>query len=278
MTKRIKWSNEEINILNENYDKGVDLIVNLLPNHTKNSIKKKANRLGLIVNRDRVNYDYDEVLKAVEESISFAEVFRKLDKTKSGDSYKALKGYINRNNIDTSHFNPYVNNRIIRSVKDISEWLQWGTNIGSSDLKRKIYKEGLKERKCELCGQGEEWMGKKMSLILDHINGISNDNRLENLRIVCPNCNATLDTHCKGYKKDRKVKSIKEKKPIVKKKKEKKEFNRDEFNISQRKVERPSLELLLTDIKELGYRGTGKKYSVSDNSIRKWIKNYNKQK
>jgi hypothetical protein len=43
--------------------------------------------------------------------------------------------------------------------------------------------------------QGEEWVGKKMSLILDHINGVNNDNRIEN-RIVCPNCNATLDTHC----------------------------------------------------------------------------------
>jgi hypothetical protein len=35
-----------------------------------------------------------------------------------------------------------------------------------------------------------------MSLILDHINGVNNDNRIENIRIVCPNCNATLDTHC----------------------------------------------------------------------------------
>jgi hypothetical protein len=39
-------------------------------------------------------------------------------------------------------------------------------------------------------------VGKKMSLILDHINGVNNDNRIENIRIVCPNCNATLDTHC----------------------------------------------------------------------------------
>ena len=35
-----------------------------------------------------------------------------------------------------------------------------------------------------------------MSLILDHINGVRDDNRLENLRIVCPNCAATLETHC----------------------------------------------------------------------------------
>src|ERR671918_632900 len=43
---------------------------------------------------------------------------------------------------------------------------------------------------------GELWRGRRMGLILDHINGVRDDNRLENLRIVCPNCAATLDTHC----------------------------------------------------------------------------------
>jgi hypothetical protein len=42
-----------------------------------------------------------------------------------------------------------------------------------------------------------------LSLILDHINGVNNDNRIENIRIVCPNCNATLDTHC-GKNKSKK--------------------------------------------------------------------------
>jgi hypothetical protein len=44
------------------------------------------------------------------------------------------------------------------------------------------------------------------------------------------------------------------------------------YQLSQRKVERPSLETILKDIKELGYKGTGRKYGVSDNTIRKWIK------
>jgi hypothetical protein len=63
-------------------------------------------------------------------------------------------------------------------------------------LKERLYASGLKARRCELCGQGETWNSAQMSLILDHINGVPTDNRLENLRIVCPNCNATLATHC----------------------------------------------------------------------------------
>jgi hypothetical protein len=46
----------------------------------------------------------------------------------------------------------------------------------------KLYSEGFKERVCELCGQDETWNGKKISLILDHINGVNTDNRIENLR------------------------------------------------------------------------------------------------
>ncbi len=126
-----------------------------------------------------------------------------------------------------------------------------------------------------MCGQGEEWNGNHMSLIIDHINGINNDNRIENLRIVCPNCNATLDTHCRGNNTLKRINEKKENKHI--------NYNNDNKtddqinkNIKSRKIERPPLEQLLIEVNELGYRGTGKKYGVSDNSIRKWIKNYEK--
>lgn len=62
-------------------------------------------------------------------------------------------------------------------------------------LKDKLYKAKLKEPKCEECGQGEEWRGKKLGLHLEHVNGEHYDNRLENLRILCPNCHAITDTY-----------------------------------------------------------------------------------
>lgn len=67
-------------------------------------------------------------------------------------------------------------------------------------LRVRLFNEGIKERKCELCGTSH-WNGEQLSLILDHINGINDDHRLENLRIVCPNCDSLLPTFCGRNKK-----------------------------------------------------------------------------
>lgn len=62
-------------------------------------------------------------------------------------------------------------------------------------LKDRIIKQQMISYQCDCCGIGPEWYNKPMPLILDHINGISNDNRLENLRFVCSNCDSQLDTY-----------------------------------------------------------------------------------
>ena len=118
-----------------------------------------------------------------------------------------------------------------------------------------------------------------MSLILDHVNGVSNDNRIENLRIVCPNCAATLPTHCgRNIPRQRSCAHCRE---IF-------EPNRPEQRYcsvacgvvdtcsgprpERRKVERPPVDQLLREVDELGYVAVGKKYGVSDNAVRKWLR------
>ena len=62
-------------------------------------------------------------------------------------------------------------------------------------LKQRIIKQNLIEYRCSCCGIGPTWNDKPMPLILDHRNGVNNDNRLSNLRFVCSNCDSQLDTY-----------------------------------------------------------------------------------
>ncbi len=63
-----------------------------------------------------------------------------------------------------------------------------------SAVRKRVLAQKLLPYICQLCGAKPEWMGKPLSLILDHINGVANDHRLENLRFLCPNCNSQQDT------------------------------------------------------------------------------------
>ena len=138
----------------------------------------------------------EDLEKAVKLAKTKLDVLNFFNLKNSGGSYKTLNKYIKLYNIDISHFNQLLFHHKI-DIKNIL--VENSTYSSSNHLKDRLYNEGLKERKCEKCGQDENWNGERMSLILDHINGINDDNRLENLRIVCPNCNATLPTHCRGY-------------------------------------------------------------------------------
>jgi ferredoxin len=143
-------------------------------------------------------YTEAQVREAVASSPSLTEALRKLGLRPAGGNHGTLKKLIERYDISTDHFEPVWARRHTRPSKAIplSEILVEHSTYSRSTLKQRLYDAGLKQRQCELCGQDEMWRGLRMALILDHINGMATDNRIENLRIVCPNCAATLDTHC----------------------------------------------------------------------------------
>jgi len=230
-------------------------------------------------------WEKDNLKSIISNSFNKLEVLNKLKLKPFTGNYDTLNRYIIEYKIDISHFNRKIGYHYHCKMELKEILVEKSSYSNRACLKKRLYSSGLKAKKCEMCGQGEEWNGMIISLILDHINGINNDNRLENLRIICPNCNAGLETHCgKNIKKNEKKCQRKEKKKERKKYycecgKEIRNRNKNAkciecYNISQRKViNRPDKETLLKEIKELGYSGTGRKYGVSDNAIRKWIKN-----
>lgn len=164
-----------------------------------------------------------------------------------------------------------------------------GSTYSRSKLKQRLYDEGIKRRRCELCGQGEMWRGRRMSLILDHTNGIRDDNRLENLRIVCANCAATLDTHC--GKKNRLPLEPKSctrcGRTFLPKQPSQRYCSRecgsrwDRRGVKRpgaRKAKRPPQLELLEEVVKRGYSAVARKYGVSDNAIRKWLREYERDR
>ena len=89
-------------------------------------------------------------------------------------------------------------------TKPDSEVFCEGATIARHHVKKKIIQRELIPYVCNICETDPIWQGKPMPLILDHINGINNDNRLENLQFVCSNCDSQLPTY-----KARNIKKVK---------------------------------------------------------------------
>lgn len=186
--------------------------------------------------------------------------------------------------IPTDHFDPNAARcrRLGNAPFPLEEVLVPRSTYSRGTLKRRLLKEGLLHPACQMCGQGPIWHGREMSLILDHINGIADDHRLENLRLVCPNCAATLDTHC--GKQNRMA-------PLLcpgcggsfRRRSRTQRYcchacyvrvHRGRPRPERRKVPRPPYNHLVREVRAIGYRGTARRYGVSDTAIRKWLAEY----
>lgn len=138
----------------------------------------------------------EEFTQLVVQSPSKRELIVKGGWVISGSSYTLVNDRIKKLGLDTSHMLGQAINRgsVSNKRRPISEYLvKAPCPIGNSRLKRRLWEEGLKDRKCETCGV-TEWMGKPAPFEMDHKNGDKNDNRLQNLRILCCNCHAQTPT------------------------------------------------------------------------------------
>jgi hypothetical protein len=129
-----------------------------------------------------------------------AEVLRKLGYKPSGGVQRYVNIWIRLLDLSTEHFTGqgWARGKRFpsRGARPLEELLvENSAAVSTSKLKARLFAAGLKENRCEACGI-DSWMGQPITLALDHMNGVNNDNRLENLRILCPNCHALTDTWC----------------------------------------------------------------------------------
>jgi hypothetical protein len=135
-----------------------------------------------------------EFTKLVADSLSKRELIIKGGWKLAGGTYTMVNDRIARLRIDTSHMLGKAANKGKKGKRrPVEDYLTNGATIQSASLKKRLWTEGLKEKKCEICGI-EEWMGEPAPLQLDHVNGNKHDNRIENLRILCANCHAQTPT------------------------------------------------------------------------------------
>ena len=218
------------------------------------------------------NFTKEELEQIVKNSRSYRDVIKKVGYTTvSGGNTKTVRSRIEKYGIDTSHFS---NNRaMIRTEENV---FCKDSTAAQKVLRDWFTKGEYVPYQCDYCGISE-WQGKKLVLQLDHINGDNHDNRLENLRWLCPNCHSQTDTFCgKQLRKERKV--------------EKKNYCVDcgkEITaaatrcpecakIASRSIERPSKEELYQFLIEYkgNFSAAGRYYGTSDNNVRKGCDGY----
>lgn len=143
----------------------------------------------------------NEILEIIKESKAVIHVINALEKIHNRRYRQGtINSFIKRNNIDISHFTGqgYLKGKTPPNAKlkyPIEDYLSNRRPIHSSSLKKKLIKENLLKEECSECKR-TEWLGDKIPIELDHINGNPKDNSLSNLRILCPNCHAQTDNYC----------------------------------------------------------------------------------
>jgi Zn finger protein HypA/HybF involved in hydrogenase expression len=145
----------------------------------------------------REKYNQELLVEAVRTSKSIRQVLQKLSLREAGGNYLTIKKKIEKNGLDTSHFTGKAWNFGLKfkplHAKPLHEILVANSEYQSHKLRKRLIRENIFEAKCSNCNL-KEWLGLPIPLELEHIDGDRYNNRLENLKLLCPNCHALTAT------------------------------------------------------------------------------------
>jgi hypothetical protein len=147
----------------------------------------------------RTRYTEEQFIKAVNNNQSIRGTLKELGLQPTGGNYDLLHRRIKKLRIDTSHWTGKGHLKGKKNtwhrITPLSEiMVEESSYTGSTKLKHRLLKEGIFEHKCYNCNL-TEWLGNPIPIELEHKNGNSHDNRLQNLTLLCPNCHALTPTY-----------------------------------------------------------------------------------
>jgi len=216
----------------------------------------------------------DQFIKAVKKNKTIAGILSTLELQHTGGNYKTVHKLVKKFDLDVSHWDPYEGHKNRPSTRkiELSDILVKNSKFNRGHLKNRLIKNGLLKYQCSMCGICE-WLDHPLSLQMDHINGEKFDNRIGNLRLLCPNCHSQTPTFAGRALKFRYDKScIDCGKKIMFQSTRCKRCAVIEFNKTRYKADWPDLDKLEKMITDSSFSAVGRALGVSCQAVRKRLK------